>query len=263
MIIKILQIIILALFWSNITIAEIIELDQGVKIKIPYGYEYTQYNQYQYTKINLEGIEGISQSEIDDALDNLEKLLGMNGTETTTILGKKGYKNAYGELVNFALSGKNPETWSGFEKFARKCGSKLTEKSVMKCTIDFFKIDPIIQIDVANDTSEELKELASALDNPYVKKKKVFEKFNTAFGTGYKNEIETKITKIKNKIWGVEIKGEDITMGFTTKRIGYMFLHNERAFVIQGFCMSEKNCRKIKDLNDEILGPYISLKSIN
>ena len=71
----------------------------------------------------------------------------------------KGYAEGYGSYFNHIMLGNTPESWSGFSKFEKKCGNKKTEKSMMKCLIKFFKMDPIIQIDVGNDTNEDLKEL--------------------------------------------------------------------------------------------------------
>ena len=45
---KLLGIVSLALLWCNITFAKIIELDQGVKIKIPDGYEYVQFKRLEF-----------------------------------------------------------------------------------------------------------------------------------------------------------------------------------------------------------------------
>ena len=69
----------------------------------------------------------------------------------------------------------------------------------------------------------------------------------------YQNEINLKFVKVKNKQWGFEILGEDSMMGFTAKRIGYMFIPNEHAFIIQGFCMSQTTCKNIKKLNNKII----------
>jgi len=266
---KFLGIVVLGLLWCNIIFAKTIQLDQGVKIKIPNDYEYLQFNQYEFMKGNLEGME-MSKSEIDEIIDQMQLYLGMNGTETSTIIGRRGYKNSFGDFTNHILSGNNPESWSGFGKFSQKCGNKKTEKSIMKCTIDFFKMDPIIQIDVANGINEELKELALALEEANIGDAEDFESFNettekvkNTFNDMYQNEIEIKIAKVKNKLWGIEILGKDIMMGFTAKRIGYMFFQNEHVFVIQGYCMSKKTCKNIKNLNDKILEPYLSMKLIN
>tara|TARA_B100001057_G_C22688053_1_gene886563 strand:+ start:88 stop:885 length:798 start_codon:yes stop_codon:yes gene_type:complete len=263
---KFLAIMVLGLLMAHNSFAKTIQLDQGVKIKIPNDYEYLQFKQYEFMKANLEGME-MSKSEIDEIIDQMQLYLGMNGTETSTIIGRRGYKNSYGDFTNHMLSGNNPESWSGFSKFSQKCGNKRTEKSMMKCAIDFFKMDPIIQIDVANGINEELKELALALEEANIGDAEDFESFNettekvkNTFNDMYQNEIEIKIAKVKNKLWGIEILGKDIMFGFTAKRIGYMFFQNERVFVIQGFCMSKKTCKNIKNLNDKILEPFLSMK---
>ena len=257
---------VLGLMCCNVTYAKTIQLDQGIKVKIPKNYEYLQFNQLEFLRGNLQGIE-TSKSKIDEIIDQQQLYLGMNGTETSTIIGLKGYKNLYGDFTNHILSGNNPETWSGFEEFLTKCENKKTEKSLMKCMINFLKMDPIIQIDVANGTSEDLKELSLALDEANIGNGEDFESINettekikTTFGDVYQNEIEIKIVKVKNKLWGIEVLGEDKMMGFTAKRVGYMFLHNGHVFVTQGFCMSKKTCKNIKNLNDKIIEPYLSMK---
>ena len=67
---KLLGIVVLGLLWCNIIFAKTIQLDQGVKIKIPNDYEYLQFNQYEFMKGNLEGME-MSKSEIDEIIDQM------------------------------------------------------------------------------------------------------------------------------------------------------------------------------------------------
>ena len=263
---KLLAIVVLGIMCFNVTYAEIIQLDQGVKVKIPKDYEYLQFNQLEFLRFNLQGIV-TSKSKLDEMIDRQQLYLGMNGTETSTIIGRKGYKNLYGDFTNHLLSGNNPEMWSGYEEFLTKCGNKKTEKSMMKCMINFLKIDPLIQIDVANGSSEDLKELSLALAEANIGNGEDFESINettekikNTFGDVYQNEIEIKIAKVKNKLWGIEVLGEENIMGFTGKRIGYIFLHNGHVFAAQGFCMSKKTCKNIKNLNDKIIEPYLSMK---
>ena len=261
---KLLGIVVLGLLWCNTSFAETIELDQGIKVNIPKGYEYLQFDQIEFMRANFEGLE-LSESEIDEIVNEMKLLLGMNGSETSTLIGKKGYAKGYGSFINHTMSGNAPESWSGFSKFEKKCGNKQTEKSMMDCLIKFFKMDPIIQIDVGNDTNEDLKELTllineiNTTDTKDIKDlNKSSEKIKKTFSNMYQNEINLKIVKIKNKKWGFEIFGEDIMMGFKAKRIGYMFMHNEHAFIIQGFCMSQTTCKNIKKLNNQIIEPYLS-----
>ena len=126
---KLLGIVVLGLLWCNITFAKTIQLDQGVKVKIPKDFEYLQFNQLEFMRGSFEGME-MSKSEIDEIIDQMQSYLGMNGTEISTIIGRKGYKNSYGDFTNHILSGNNPETWSGFEEFSIKCGNKKTEKHI-------------------------------------------------------------------------------------------------------------------------------------
>lgn len=254
------------LLWFSTLLAKTIQLDQEVKIKIPENYEYLQFDQLKFMRANLEEVE-VSKSEIDEIIDQLHLLLGMNGTETSTIIGRKGYKDSYGDFIYHVLSGKNPETWSGFDKMLTKCGNKKTEKSQMNCLINFFKMDPLIQIDVSNGRNDDFKELAIALGKANVGGSEDFESFDfmtekvkNTFSIAYQNEIKTKIVKVQNKYWGIEILGEDRMMGLTSKRIGYIFFHNGYVFITQGFCMSKKTCQNIKKLNDKIIEPYLAMK---
>ena len=266
---KILGILVLGLLWCNTLFAESIELDQGIKVNIPKGYEYLQFDQLEFMRANMEAME-VSKSKIDEIVDEMKLLLGMNGSETSTIIGKKGYAKGYGDFINHTLSGNPPESWEGFNEFEKKCGNKKTEKSMMKCLIRFFKMDPIIQIDVGNGSNKDLKELTSALNEINVSDKndiddfnKSSEKIKNTFSEMYQNEINLKFVKVKNKQWGFEILGEDTMMGFTAKRIGYMFIPNEHAFIIQGFCMSQTTCKNIKKLNNKIIEPYLSMNLKN
>ena len=262
---KLLAIIVLGLTWCNASLAETIDLDQGIKVNIPKGYEYLQFDQSGFMRGNLEGME-ISKSKIDELIDETKLLLGMNGSETSTIIGKKGYAKGYGDFMNHTLSGNAPESWDGFNEFEKKCGNKKTEKLMMKCLIKFFKMDPMIQIDIGNGSNKNLKEFSSGLNeiNGSVKKdindfNKSSKKFKQTFSKIYQNEVKLKFIKVKNKQWGYEISGEDTMMGFTAKRIGYMFVPNGRVFIIQGFCMSQTTCKDIKKLNNKIIEPYLSI----
>ena len=262
---KLLSIIVLGLLGCNILFAETIELDQGIKVSIPKGYEYLQFDQLELMRANMEAME-VSKSKIDEAIDEMKLLFGMNGSETSTIIGKKGYAKGYGDFMNHTLSGNAPESWDGFNEFEKKCGNKKKEKLMIKCLIKFFKMDPIIQIDIGNGSNKDLKELTLALNEINVSDKKnindfnkSFEKIKNTFSEIYQNEIKLKFVKVKNKQWGFEILGEETMMGFTAKRIGYMFILNEHAFAIQGFCMSQTTCKNIKKLNNKIIEPYLTM----
>jgi len=261
---KLLGIVVLGLLWCNTAFTETIGLDQGIKVNIPKGYEYVQFDQIEFMRANLEGVE-VSKSEIDKTVNEMKSLLGMNGSETSTIIGKRGYAEGYGNYINHILSGNAPESWSGYSKLNKKCGNKKTDKSMIKCLIKFFKMDPLVQIDIGNNTNEEIKELSlliNELNTTDTKDiddiNKSSEKIKKTFSSMYRNELNLKIVKIKNKMWGFEIFGEDLMMGFKAKRIGYMLIHNEHIFIIQGFCMSQKTCKNIKKLNNQILEPYLS-----
>ena len=126
---KFFSFIILISFWINNLFAEIINLDQGIKINIPKGYEHLNYDQSEFMRYNLESLE-ISKSKIDEIIDQTITVLGMNGSETSTIIGRKGFVKGYGDFINHTLSGNPPETWHGFGKLERQCGNKKTEKSM-------------------------------------------------------------------------------------------------------------------------------------
>ena len=265
---KFFSFIILISFWINNLFAETINLDQGIKINVPKGYEHLNYDQSEFMRYNLESLE-ISKSKIDEIIDQTITVLGMNGSETSTIIGRKGFVKGYGDFINHTLSGNPPETWHGFGKLERRCGNKKTEKSMLKCLVKFFKMDPIVQIDVSNGTTVEIKELSSLMQELNFSDKKDVKDFNKAsekikqtFSDIYQNELKIKLGNIKNKKWGFEILGKDIMMGFTAKRVGYLFIHNERPFIVQGFCMSETTCKNIKKLNNQIIEPYLSKKLV-
>ena len=257
--------LVLGLIWCNASLAETIELDQGIKINIPKGYEYLQFDQLEFMKANMATME-ISKSKIDETIDEMKLLLGMNGSETSTIIGKKGYAKGYGDFMNHVISGNSAESWDGFNEFEKKCGNKKTEKLMIKCVIKFFKMDPMIQIDIGNGSNKDLKELSLGLNEINDSDKKDINDFNKSstkfkrtFGKMYQNEIKLKFIKVKNKQWGFEVSGEDTMMGFTAKRFGYMFVPNERVFIIQGYCLSPKTCKDIKKLNNKIIEPYLSI----
>ena len=195
---------------------------------------------------------------------------GVPGMKAGGMMKKKGYAKGYGDLIKHMLSGNPPETWHGFNDVEKKYKNKKTEKSLLKCYVKFFKIDPLIQIDVGNSSSKDLKELTLTLNNINDSDKndindfnKSSEKIKNTFSEIYQNEYNFKLVKVKNKQWGFEILGEDIMMGFTAKRVGYMFIPDEHAFIINGFCMSQSTCKSIKKLNNKIIEPYLSMNLKN
>jgi hypothetical protein len=261
---KFLGILVLGLLWCNVGFAEILELDHGIKINIPKNYEYLQFDQQDHARANMVGID-LSKNEIEDLINEQASLLGMDGTETTIIIAKKGYAEGYGDYYQHLIDGKSPESWSGYRKFEKKCGKKKSQKSILKCLVKFMKLDPMIQIDIANGTNEDFKEMASSLKEIEGSSKKEIKEINksfeptkNSFGSYYKNTLNLKIAYIDNKQWGFEIIGEENMMGMKGKRIGYIMVHNDHAFLIQGYCFSQTTCKNIKKTNIEIIQPYLS-----
>ena len=262
---KFLGIVVLGLLWCNVGLAEILELDHGIKINIPKNYEYAQFDQEEFQRANLQ--DHLSKKELDDTIKETHTLLGMIGTETSTLIGKKGFKDGYADLYEHIVKKKeNAESWPGLSNISNKCGRKKTEKSQMKCLVKVMNLDPTIQIDIGNGTNEDLKELSAILQevekNPKDLKKlnKSSETVKNYFGSQYQNEINLKITHIDNKQWGFAITGKDNLFGMKAKRLGYAMIYNDHIFSIQAFCISQTNCKKIKKINIEILQPYLSQK---
>jgi len=260
---KLLGIVVLGLLWCSVGLAETLELDQGIKINIPKNYEYMQFDQEDYLEANLKGV--LPDNEIQDYINETVSALGSDGTETSTIIGKKGFVNGFGGYYSYIIDGGVPESWDGFSQFMKKCGKKNSEKAAIKCFIKYMKLDPIFQVDVINGTKEEFKELAVAIkemDNLSKKEVKELnkesEKIEQSLGTFYSSELSLKAVKINNKNWGFEIFSDGIMMGLKFKRIGYLIIHNERIFTLSGFCFSQSACGNVKKLNNKILQPYLS-----
>ena len=260
---KLLKILVLVFLFSTSAIAKTIKLDQGIKVNIPKNYEYLQFDQQDFVRANFKGV--ISESEIEDLLNEQVSLLGFDGTETSTIIAKKGYAKGFGSYYNHVINGKDPQSWSGMKKIQNKCGKKKSQESQIKCIIKIMKMDPIVQIDIANSNNENIKQLASDIKLLEDSNKKEIkdinessEKIRNSFGAMYKNELSLKIAKINNKKWGFEIIGEDNMLGMKAKRIGYLIIHKEKVFILQGFCMSQTTCKNIKKLNIAIVKPYFS-----
>tara|TARA_B100001175_G_C19381648_1_gene576857 strand:+ start:39 stop:971 length:933 start_codon:yes stop_codon:yes gene_type:complete len=263
---KLLKILVLVFLFSTSAIAKTIKLDQGIKINIPKNYEYLQFDQQDFVRANFKGV--ISESEIEDLLNEQVSLLGFDGTETSTIIAKKGYAKGFGSYYNHVINGKDPQSWSGMKKIQSKCGKKKSQESQLKCIIKLMKLDPIFQIDIANSNNENIKQLALDIKMLEHSSKKEIddvnetsEKIRNSFGKIYKNELNLKITKINDKKWGFEIIGEDDILGMKAKRIGYLIIHKEKVFTLQGFCMTQATCKKIKKLNNEIIEPYFSINT--
>ena len=79
-------------------------------------------------KANMAAME-ISKSKIDETIDEMKLLLGMNGSETSTIIGKKGYAKGYGDFMNHRYLEIAAESWDGFNEVEKKCGNKKTERT--------------------------------------------------------------------------------------------------------------------------------------
>ena len=89
----------------------------------------------------------------------MKLLLGMNGSETSTLIGKKGYAKGYGSFINHTMSGNAPGPGLVLVSLKNVEINKL-KKSMMDCfPIKFFKMDPMILNRCWNDTNEDLKEL--------------------------------------------------------------------------------------------------------
>ena len=217
----------LFLLWSNITFAKVIELDQGVKIKIPEGYEYVQFDRLKHMRSKRGEFKDLTESQFREFINKQQSVFGMNGDEISTIILRKEFKDSYIDLINFTSTGKKWMGWPGMKELANPCATKKTGKAVQKCIVEKLKMDPIIVIDVANGIVKD-PVLISAL----------------------------------KKIDEYKISGDERIIGIRLKNTTYIYLHNEHVLGVRGICFSKKNCKKIKNLKNEIIGPYLSMKTI-
>ncbi len=80
----------LLLILSKALIAKTLVLDKGVQIKIPEKYEFLQLDYIKFFKLNAKGI--VKPEEIKSILQQQKDFLAFDGTETTTIIARKGFK---------------------------------------------------------------------------------------------------------------------------------------------------------------------------
>ena len=267
---KLLAIIVLGLLFSgNAYAEEIIKLNQGIVVKIPKGYEHIQFNHKRYQRTDFD-MNNISQDIRREQIKGQEEIWGYDGSETITLIGKKGFADLYGDAMKHMMSGRDFSTWSRFSELSKKCGNKITPKSQVKCINNFLKIEPMIQIIIGNNTTDYIKEINIEIDQLKTKDKKEINETNKSesgqikLSENYKINLEAKYANIQNKKWGIDvstdasIEGSDVNYEMKAKSAGYIFIHNKRQFSIQGFCQSRKNCKKIKKLNNQIIEPYLS-----
>ena len=251
------------LLWCTSTLAETVMLDNEVKIKIPEKYEFLQLDYIKFFKLNAKGI--VKPEEIKSILQQQKDFLAFDGTETTTLVAKKGFngKSGYGNLIKHVYNGGHDQDWKGWSKIKSLCRSRsATEKKFFECALTKMKTDPIIQIDVGKGSSEEIKEISSGVVGVSEDEIKDFnENFETVknkFGNQYKNELDLKFEKISDSKWAFLISGKENMFGVKGERKGYLIPHRGHTVLVQGFCYSKKTCSKIDKINKEIIGPFLS-----
>ena len=80
-------------------------LDNEVKIKIPEKYEFLQLDYIKFFKLNAK--EYCETEEIKKYTTAAKRLSAFDGTETTTLVAKKGFngKSGYGNLIKHVYNG--------------------------------------------------------------------------------------------------------------------------------------------------------------
>lgn len=249
-------ILVLGFLFGGVANSKIIEIDQGIKISIIEDYEHLQFNQNNYMIMNFK-LNNVKETEIKKAIKYF-KSLGFDGSETTTIIGRKGFSTGYASLVN---AYKTKTVWSGGEQLSKNCSTKIIAE-FYPCFIKHMKLDPLIQLDIGNGSaSTEFKEVINSLKNNSFKKNQLIDRFKTVIGSTNIN-LKLNVINLKENNWGFEINGEDkdVVSGFKGKRFGYILPHNNSFLIVNGFCYSEKNCRNIKNTVSKIISPFLSLK---
>jgi len=238
-------------------------LDNEVKIKIPEKYEFLQLDYVKFFKLNVKGI--LKPDEIKKTLQDQKDFLAFDGTETTTLVARKGFngKAGYGSLIKHVYDGGSDQDWKGWGKIRSLCTPRSgTEQQFLRCGIAQMKADPIIQIDVGKGTNEEIKKISSGVVGVSEEEIKDFnENFETVknkFGSHYKNEMDFSFKKISDSKWAFVISGKENMFGIKGERKGYLIPYRGHTVLIQGFCYSKKTCGKIDRINKEIIDPFLS-----
>ena len=105
---KAIGIVVLGLLFCGNSFAELLDLGNGVKINIPNNFEYIQVDDKKFTEMNSKAL-GVSQKEIDMEYREYVEARGYTGTEKLTLIGPKGFKNSYGKMLHYYLTGKDSE----------------------------------------------------------------------------------------------------------------------------------------------------------
>ena len=252
---KLLGIVVLGLLWCNISFAETVELEQGIKLNIPKGYAHTELNYKDYYYENTKDV--LSDKEREEIYENL----GITGMEKMLLIGKDA---DYG-IVNFYqhtyVDGKKPEEWRGLIEVDKKCGSKNSEKAFMKCFAKLLS-DPTITAVVSGAGSpliDELSEIIQEIKNdPNLQKDlKLPEKFKENLGL-LEMEGTAKMVHLDKKKWSGVVNAKTPIMGMKMKATSYLLPHNNHIFAIATSCISKKNCKDVDKKVIEILQPYLS-----
>jgi len=262
---KLLTFLTLFLMLMGVAGAKIINLDQGIKVFISQDYEYLQLNHRKYFTTNLSSLD-VNNENINKVIKNFNDNFGFIGTETVTVIGRKGFaKNLDGVIK---LQNKK-ENWSGANELSKNCQIKDLKK-FLECFVKYMKFDPMIELVVGKGQAGfKLKQQINFINNifPNLEKYKNEEFFVKAVNGILNSEGNGKIVRLGENKWGIEIRVEDkITetdLNFLSKRVGYLIPHNNSFFIAMGNCFSKETCQNINNLVTKIIEPYLSSNNID
>ena len=272
---RFLAILVLGLLWSNNSFAELLDLGNEVKINIPNNFEYVQVPLKKFNEANALGL-GFGASEIEEQYRERKKSFSYTGTEMTTFIGTKGFKNSYGKLLEEVLKGNQSSIDRISENLAQKCQNRTSEKFFYYCFFNQVHADPLIQVVKSNGISFDFKEFNSIFNKPLssIEKKEIIElkkeikhnKFQKIYNTKtYKSKGKIKLNIIDEKRWSIEIIGIEKLRGVRSKRHGYLLVINDYVFTIDAYsyCLKLKDCENYDHLLKKIVEPSFSLPTAN
>jgi len=260
--------LIILIFCSSV-FAEIIEIDPGIKIKIPEGKAFYVTNPLDDFKNNAISRKFTSK-EIKHSLKELASM-GFSGNEKGfSIVSKKYYKNKSRKDDEFEVLEYDLELDSYILK---NCSNKKTKKTRRECILrsilEFDDYTEYFYTHIGENESQKLKQLNGMSDNELatLSKKEIKRirksnsaKINYKYKKGYFKEKGIRNIKITGDgfFYIESISSISFKNGVNYTETSWAIPHNNREFMIKSNCYKEY-CKNTKERMNAIIKPTFSI----
>ena len=261
--------LIISLILCKSVFAEIIEIDKGVKLKIPENKKYYTTNPLEDIKKNME-TRKFTSKEIKYSLNEVKKM-GFTGSEVGySIVSETRYKNKLRQEDEFEKDVYDLE----LENFVvTKCASKKTKKSRGKCILrsilEFDDYTEYFYSHIGTNESQNLKQLNGMSDDQLATlSKKDIKKIRKINSSKINYKYKKRYFKEKG-IRNIKITGDGFFYVESISSIKYKngveytetswaIPYNNREFLIKSNCYKEY-CQNTKERMYEIIKPTFSI----